>query len=263
MRRITITIIGLAFPMLAYSGDIDTGREKAQACTACHGANGVSISDTIPNLAGQRIGYIAKQLKAFREGARKNPLMNAMAGQLTDTDIDNVAAFFNSLSEPGENEPSDTAKILGVNRVTFPSDFRETFTRYSISDQAGPKRVRYNFLNESAVGGLDSKGMLPDRATIVTEIYAAKVDDSGNPVTGEDGHFVPDKLLAHAVMEKRRGWGDAIPPELRNGNWNYAVFKADKSLKEGVNQAACLACHKPLHDADYLFSYQALLDRKQ
>jgi hypothetical protein len=28
------------------------------------------------------------------------------------------------------------------------------------------------------------------------------------------------------------------------------VFKADKSLKEGVNQAACLACHKPLHDAD-------------
>jgi len=40
------------------------------------------------------------------------------------------------------------------------------------------------------------------------------------------------------------------------------VFNADKSLKEGVNQAACLACHKPLQDADYLFTYQALVDRK-
>ena len=49
-------------------------------------------------------------------------------------------------------------------------------------------------------------------ATIVTEIYGAKLDDSGNSVTGEDGHFVPDKLLAHAVMEKRQGWGDANSP---------------------------------------------------
>jgi hypothetical protein len=115
----------------------------------------------------QRIGDIAKQLKAFREGTRKNPLMNAVAGQLTDTDIDNVAAFFNSLSASGENEPPDTAKLLGENRVTLPSNFREIFTRYSISDQAGPERVRYNFLNESAVGGLDSKGwddaIPPDR----------------------------------------------------------------------------------------------------
>ncbi|MDH3452285.1 MAG: cytochrome P460 family protein [Gammaproteobacteria bacterium] len=263
MRRIITIIIGSVFPMLTYSADIDTGRGKARACTACHGANGVSISDDIPNLAGQRIGYLTTQLKAFREGTRKNPLMSAMAGQLTDADIDNVAAFFSSLSAPGENEPSDTAKALSENRVTLPSNFRETFTRYSISDQAGPKRVRYNFLNESAVGGLDSRGMLPDKTTIVTEIYAAKLDDSGMPVTGEDGHFVPEKLLTHAVMEKRRGWGDTIPPELRNGDWNYAVFNADKTLKEGVNQAACLACHKPLHDADYLFSYQALVDRKQ
>jgi hypothetical protein len=42
-----------------------------------------------------------------------------------------------------------------------------------------------------------------------------------------------------------------------------STTKADKSPKEGVNQAACLAGHKPLHDADYLFSYQALIDRKQ
>ena len=263
MRRIISTIICLAFPMLTFGADIDTGREKARACTACHGANGVSISDDIPNLAGQRIGYITKQLEAFREGTRKNPLMNAMAGQLTDAGIDNVAAFFNSLSAPGDNEPSDIAKALAENKVALPGNFRETFTRYSVSDQAGPKRVRHNFLNESVVGSLDSNGMLAHRATIVTEIYAAKLDDADKPVVGEDGHFVSDKLLAYAVMEKRQGWGDAIPPELRNGDWNYAVFNADKIVKEGVNQAACLACHKPLHDADYLFSYQALVDHMQ
>ena len=261
MRKITSTLIGLLFPILSFGAEIDAGREKAEACTACHGANGISIGGAIPNLAGQQVGYLTTQLKAFREGTRKNTLMNAMAGQLTDTEIDNVAAFFNSLS-PAENDPSDIARLLGKNRVTLPGDFKETFTLYSISDQAGPKRVRYNFTNESAVGGLDGRGMLPDKATIVTEIYAAKLDANGKPVTGNDGHFVPAKLLAYAVMEKRRGWGDDIPSLLRNGDGNYAVFKADKSLKEGVNQAACLACHKPLHDADYLFSYQALVDRK-
>ena len=51
-------------------------------CAACHGLNGVSIADAIPNLAGQRAAYIEAQLKAFKAGTRKAPSMNAIAGQL-------------------------------------------------------------------------------------------------------------------------------------------------------------------------------------
>jgi len=41
---------------------------------------------------------------------------------------------------------------------------------------------------------------------------------------------------------------------LRNENWNYAVFTGDKQLRPGVNQAECLACHKPLDKTSYLFT---------
>ena len=59
-------------------------------------------------------------------------------------------------------------------------------------------------------------------------------------------------------MEKQAGWGKDIPEMLKNGDWNYAVFKDDKSLKQGVNQARCFACHKPEADKSYVFSLKAL-----
>jgi cytochrome c553 len=78
-------------------------RGKAEVdvvCAACHGANGVSVADNIPNLAGQRRAYLEAQLRALKSGTRKNPLMNAMAAQLSNDDIVNVAAYFSSL-QPG------------------------------------------------------------------------------------------------------------------------------------------------------------------
>jgi cytochrome c553 len=96
----------LAFSAQAQQGqpNIEAGKAKvAEVCAACHGLNGVSVSDTIPNLAGQRAAYIESQLKAFKDGIRKNPspahptaIMNAMASQLSPAQID-VAAYFASL----------------------------------------------------------------------------------------------------------------------------------------------------------------------
>lgn len=42
-------------------------------------------------------GYLAKQLKAFRDGTRQDPMMAPMAKPLSDDDIANLAAYFNSL----------------------------------------------------------------------------------------------------------------------------------------------------------------------
>jgi hypothetical protein len=62
----------------AVAADIEAGKAKAAiVCAACHGALGASVSDTIPNLAGQKARYIEIQLKALREGTRKNPIMGA------------------------------------------------------------------------------------------------------------------------------------------------------------------------------------------
>ena len=54
-----------------------------------------------------------------------------------------------------------------------------------------------------------------------------------------------DKLLLYTAMAREEGWGKDIPEKLRNENWNYAIFTADKQHRPGVNQAECLACHKP------------------
>ena len=82
----------LALSLMTLSGglaaaDADAGRAKAaQVCAACHGANGISVGDAIPNLAGQKPRYLESQLAALKDGRRKHEVMNAIAAQLTPAD---------------------------------------------------------------------------------------------------------------------------------------------------------------------------------
>ncbi len=78
-------------------GDAGAGKAKAAACAGCHGPKGISMTPMYPNLAGQKAAYIAKQLKAFKSGTRVEPTMKAMAGPLSDADMDNLGAYYESL----------------------------------------------------------------------------------------------------------------------------------------------------------------------
>ena len=82
---------------MANAGDVEAGKAKAVLCAACHGPEGISMTDIWPNLAGQKEGYLKKQIKAFRDGDRIDPSMQPMVANLSDEDIDNLAAFYNSL----------------------------------------------------------------------------------------------------------------------------------------------------------------------
>ena len=66
-------------------------------CVACHGADGIGKAPQYPNLRGQKASYIEKSLKAFRSGERKDPSMSAMAKPLTDAEIANLAAYFETV----------------------------------------------------------------------------------------------------------------------------------------------------------------------
>ena len=93
----TLTIImGVSTSALA-SADINAGKTRASSCAGCHGANGISNNPAWPNLAGQKAQYLEKQLKMFRAGQRQDALMSPMAKPLSDTDIKNLAAYYNSL----------------------------------------------------------------------------------------------------------------------------------------------------------------------
>ena len=73
------------------------GKAKAAVCAACHGAEGVSANPAWPSLAGQQEAYLVNALKAYRTGARQNPMMAGMAKGLSDADIGQIAAYFTSL----------------------------------------------------------------------------------------------------------------------------------------------------------------------
>ena len=75
-------------------GNAAAGKAKAATCYACHGVKGISAIPTYPNLAGQKEAYLVKQMKAFKDGTRKDPTMNAMAKPLSDADMANVAAHY-------------------------------------------------------------------------------------------------------------------------------------------------------------------------
>ena len=100
MRRKLSVMLMAAAAILGGSvqaADIEAGKLKSASCAGCHGTAGISNNPMWPNLAGQQPGYLVKQLQAFRDGTRSDPMMTPMATPLSDDDIANLAAYYNSL----------------------------------------------------------------------------------------------------------------------------------------------------------------------
>lgn len=95
----------------ASAQDIEAGRTKAQACAACHGADGNSPAGNFPNLAGQTWRYIYVQLKDYKEGRRKDAVMSPMAASLSRQEMIDVANFFAAQMAKPSSFKADEAKI--------------------------------------------------------------------------------------------------------------------------------------------------------
>ena len=263
MKRMFGLSVALLLTALAQAADPEAGRARvATVCAACHGATGVSVSDAIPNLAAQRAGYLVTQLKALKDGTRKNAIMNAIAAQLSAEDMADVAAYF--AAQPGAQAGARSGLLPNVaqTRVSFPEGYRDTFTKYHTINFPATKQVRHYFANKAAVQAARDGKPLPDGSVLFAEVHAAKLDAQKNPVAGADGFYLPEKLLFYTAMATGAGWGSEIPEMLRNGSWNYAVFTTDKQYRAGVNQAECLACHKPLDKESYVFTLKQLAAAK-
>jgi cytochrome c553 len=78
----------------APKGDAVAGKAIAAACAGCHGEAGIGGNVAGPALAGQKAGYLVVALKAYKTGARDNPVMSALAKELSDNAIDDMAAYF-------------------------------------------------------------------------------------------------------------------------------------------------------------------------
>jgi len=84
-------------PAIAFSaGNAAAGQSKSAVCQTCHGPTGKSIQPIYPNLGGQHADYLVKSLKAYRDGSRQNAIMNGFAANLSDTDIEDISAWYAS-----------------------------------------------------------------------------------------------------------------------------------------------------------------------
>ena len=77
-----LPLLALAWGHLAKAADIEAGK---------------ALIPNYPHLAGQNAAYLVKQLKAFKDGNRQEPLMVPFMAPLTEADMENLAAFYASL----------------------------------------------------------------------------------------------------------------------------------------------------------------------
>lgn len=92
-------------------GNAEAGATKAAVCAACHGPGGNSANPEWPKLAGQHAAYVVQQLKMFKSGERKNPVMAPQAAGLSDQDMKDLAAYFaKQPAQPGVASP-DAVKL--------------------------------------------------------------------------------------------------------------------------------------------------------
>ena len=92
----------LSCASLHAEGDKAAGRELVYTCAGCHGVPGYANAYPqypVPKIAGQNEQYLINALHAYQSGDRKHPTMDAQAQSLSDTDINNIAAYLSSLAK--------------------------------------------------------------------------------------------------------------------------------------------------------------------
>ena len=146
---------------------------------------------------------------------------------------------------------------FGGDKIKFPEDYAKGVL-YTTVDRADNKQFRELYAPQAAIDAAKKGQPLPDGTVLTLVQFKAKLDAAGTPEKGTDGRFIKGDLIGYTVMEKQKGWGSAIPEEIRNANWEYQAFKADKSVNDKANLKACFECHKPHTAKDYVFSYEKL-----
>lgn len=120
MQRVllAVALAALAADTLA-TGNPQQGRDTAVICIGCHGVDGNSSSSDFPKLAGQGEHYLAKQLRDFKSGARKEQHMTSMVEAISPADIPNIAAWFASQPRTpnGNTAHTDAGKQVYFNGI--------------------------------------------------------------------------------------------------------------------------------------------------
>lgn len=146
----------------------------------------------------------------------------------------------------------------GGDKIMFPAEYAKG-TVYVTLDRPENKQVREYYTSQAAVDAAKKGAPLPTGTVITVVQYAAQLDPQGNPAKDANGRFMKTNTIqGYTVMEKQAGWGTEYPESKRNGEWEYQVFRADKTPNTNANLDSCFNCHKPQASNDFTYTYDKM-----
>ena len=115
--KLLACVTALCLPIFLHAGT--AGAAKSDSCAHCHGTDGNSTSSAYPSLAGQTREYLYQQIKAFKEGNRKNSMMSPAAVVLSDQDAQDLAEYFSGQTLVRSTAKTDPTTIEQGKKIAF------------------------------------------------------------------------------------------------------------------------------------------------
>jgi cytochrome c553 len=187
-----IVTLSFGLNLAQAAGNAEQGKSKSAVCAGCHGADGNSpINPVWPKIAGQHPQFIEKQIKDFKSGARKDPMMSPMAMPLSDQDVADLAAYFSS--QPRKIGTAD-AKMVSVGEALYRAGNPDTGVAACMACH-GPTGVGNPLANFPAIGGQHAayveKALKDFRAK-------NRTNDTGNMMQGVTNRMTDKEIAAVA-----------------------------------------------------------------
>lgn len=154
--------------------------------------------------------------------------------------------------------------LAGPGRIAWPEGYGGRFVLYNKVDRPDRGTVRFMYVDPASHEAARAGEPLPFGTTLVMEDHKARKEGEALLRDG-GGRLVPEDEITNVfVMRKEPGWGEAVPPELRNGDWDYAWFLPDGSRKADAKFDGCFTCHlNRAGERDFTFTFaRYVLDGK-
>jgi Cytochrome P460 len=149
----------------------------------------------------------------------------------------------------------------GGDKIAFPENYAKGVL-YTTVDRPDNKQYRELFSTPGAIAALKAGQPIPSGTVLTLVQYKAVLNAAGEPEKDAGGRFMKGDLIGYTVMEKRAGWGAEYADDIRNGEWEYQAFKADKTVNDKAVLKNCFTCHKPLDKQDFVFSFDKMKSAK-
>lgn len=134
------------------------------------------------------------------------------------------------------------AQAPSLDRVGFPVNYRDTFTKLLTVDRSDNGAIRVIWGNSIAAANPVNEPY-PYGSILLFEQYTSKTDSSGALILDDAGRQIPDRLTTIFVQRKELGFGEAYGAN-RNGEWEYVSYNPDGTFATPPeNSGNCAACH--------------------